>query len=386
MALTVSQTPQLYTPAYNSQEFVAISDQIGVSGFYYIATVQVNGGTTLVENIIQRPDGSIVFDAMEKVKNYIKHTIVPTSATFGIASDNAVSVTVVIKEYYTGAIHATSTYSYTAWNACLSDNDFRNFVYTDYVSNAGVTKLLSANANEYLDPDNQVSLYSDLWLYFFRNSCTSIVASLYSPLAVLIGTVTKAIPNTNQLIYYGNIGANFFDGSLYTPYVGCTVEFDILNGVSSNFSSSYTFVEPCTNYTEYNVYYSKRNGSYGFKRFELLSQDTETKKVNKVRMNPKILVGGVYSAPVYARENNIASTVITKNITLNSNWITEAQSESLAELFESPLVWIQKLGGDYIPVSITDTTYTLKKHINETLFNYTIQCEYDVQETRQRAI
>lgn len=386
MALTVSQTPQLYTPAYNTQEFTAISNQIGVPGFYYIATVQINGGTTLVENILQRPDGSVVFDAMEKVKNYIKHTIVPTSLTFGIARDNAVSVIVVIKEFYSGAIQATSTYSYTAWNACLTDNDFRNYNYLNYVSNAGVVKLLSNNSNEYLDPDTQATMYNDIWLYFFRNSCTSITATLYSPTAVVIGTVVKTLPTTNQLIYYGNIGAKFFSGSAYTPYVGCTVEFDILNGVSSNFFGAYKIIDTCTNHLEYNVYYFKRNGRVGSKRFELLSQESEVKKVNKVRLNPKTLVSGIYSAPVYARENNVASTIITKNITLNSNWITESQSNSLVELFESPLVWIQKLSGDYLAVSITDTSYQFKKLINEPLFNYTIQCEYDVQETRQRAI
>lgn len=103
-------------------------------------------------------------------------------------------------------------------------------------------------------------------------------------------------------------------------------------------------------------------------------------------MNTNVLTAGVYGSNVWDRENNIASTILTKTITLNSNWITESQSELLAELFDSPLVWIQKQDGDYTAVSITDTSYAFKKHINESLFNYTIQCEYDIQETRQRAI
>jgi hypothetical protein len=256
----------------------------------------------------------------------------------------------------------------------------------NYVSNSGVIKLLSNNPNEYLSPDSQVSLNSDLWLYFFKDNANTIDASLFDSVGTLIGTVSKNLPASSNLIVYGNIGANFFDGSAYTPVVGDSVEFDIITGGSSVFFGSYKFVEPCTNYTEYNVYYLKRNGSIGFKRFELLSSESETKKVNKVRMNTNVLTAGVYGSNVWDRENNIASTIITNTITLNSNWISETQSISLVELFNSPLVWIQREGSDYTAVSITDTSYAFKKHINESLFNYTIQCEYDIQETRQRAI
>lgn len=386
MALTVTQTPQLFTPAYNRQIFSAISSQISVIDFKYIVTVQVNSGAILTENILQRPDGRVVFDAMEKVKNYLAHKLVPNSSTFAEATNNAVSVIVVIKEYYSGAIQATSSYSYTAWNACLTDNDFRNFNYLDYVSNAGVIKLLSNNANEYLVPDSQVSLNSDLWLYFFKDNADTIDANLFDSVGTLLGTVSKNLPASTNLIVYGNIGNKFFDGSGLTPVVGDSVEFDIITGGSSVFFGSYKFVAPCTNYTEYNVYYLKRNGSIGFKRFELLSSESESKKVNKVRMNTNVLTAGVYGSNVWDRENNIASTIITNTITLNSNWISETQSSSLVELFNSPLVWIQREGSDYTAVSITDTNYAFKKLVNEPLFNYTIQCEYDVQETRQRAI
>ena len=82
MALVVSQQPQAYTPAYNSQVFTALSDQIAVADFKYIVTVQVNGGSIYTENILQRPDGYVVYDPIEIVKNYITRDYVdPTSVT-----------------------------------------------------------------------------------------------------------------------------------------------------------------------------------------------------------------------------------------------------------------------------------------------------------------
>lgn len=395
MAIVFKQKPQAYTPAYNKQIFVALSNQIAYADFYYIVTVQVNGGAILTENILQRPDGHAIFDVVEKVKNYIKHTLNPIEYDIVEATDNAVGVEVIVKEHYSGAVHSSVTYSYIAWNACLNDNDFRNFDYLDYVSTLADIRFLSINPFEYLSPDNEVSLNSDLWIYFFVNSRISrFELNLTDPFGVPIIDIVKTIPTTNKIVYtnIGRKGIDEYLGGVYC-YTGCVVSFNLVEPAAReedppiiHFSGSYTFVDPCTNYIEYNVYYLKRNGSFGFKRFNLLSSESESKKVNKVRMNTNLFDGSKYSSNVWDRENNIASTILTKTITLNSNWITENQSELLSELFSSPLVWIQKEGGDYIPVSITDTSYNFKKHINESLFNYTIQCEYDIQETRQRAI
>lgn len=75
MALTISQQPQELTPAYNSQTIVALSNQIAISDFYYFVEVVVNGDTanTYTESILQRPDGYLVFNPQEWVKNYIEH-------------------------------------------------------------------------------------------------------------------------------------------------------------------------------------------------------------------------------------------------------------------------------------------------------------------------
>lgn len=76
MALTVSQTPQIYTPAYNEQIFSCISNQIAVSDFYYLVQFQVGASIIYTKKILQRPDGYCVFDAIEVVKNYISiHSI-----------------------------------------------------------------------------------------------------------------------------------------------------------------------------------------------------------------------------------------------------------------------------------------------------------------------
>lgn len=384
MALTVSQTPQLYTPAYNDQIFSCLSDQIAISDFYYFVQIQVGASIVYTKKIIQRPDGACVFDAIEVVKNYIKHSFNPTVTNITYATDSAVGVTVYIKEFYSGAVQSTYTYNYVAWNACLDSITFSTYNYTDYVSNGGVIKLLSPNATEYLVPNGKINIKADNWFHFFKSDFTYIDFSLYRSSGILKGSITKTIP-TGAYIHYINMGAKLWDGSGLTVNVGDYVEVNI-EGASGTSTYSFTFTDVCSKSVQYNVYYYKRNGAIGFKTFELVSQETMTKKTNTVRMNTKTLVGGVYSAPTYAREKNTVSTTTQKSITLNTNWITEQQAIELNELFCSPMVWLQLETGAYYPITITDNSYKFSKHVNDKLFNYSITADYDNTETRQRGI
>lgn len=175
MALTVSQTPQLYTPAYNEQTFVALSNQIAVSDFYYLVQFQIGSSIIYTKKILQRPDGYCVFDAIEVVKNYIKHSFNPTVTGVTYATDSAVGVTVYIKEFYSGAVQSTYTYNYVAWNACLDADTFSAYDYRDYVSNTGVIKLLSPNATEYLVPNGKVNIKADNWLHFLSQTLIILI-------------------------------------------------------------------------------------------------------------------------------------------------------------------------------------------------------------------
>lgn len=384
MALTVTSTPQIYTPAYNEQIFVALSNQIAVADFYYLVQFQVGGSIIYTKKILQRPDGYCVFDAIEVVKNYIKHSFNPTVTDITYATDSAVAVTVYIKEFYSAAVQSTYTYNYVAWNACLDSLTFSTYDYRDYVTSGGVIKLLSPNASEYLVPNKVIDIKADNWLHFFKDDFLYIDFVLYRASGAVKGSITKTIPS-GAYIHYINTGAKLWAGSGVTVNPTDTLEINF-EGDSGGMSTSFTFKDICSKSVQYNVYYYKRNGGIGFKTFELVSQETMTKKTNSVRMNTKTLTSGVYSAPTYKREKNVVSTVSQKSITLNTNWITEQQAIELNELFDSPMVWLQLETGAYYPITITDNSYKFSKHVNDKLFNYSITADYDNTETRQRGI
>ena len=103
MALTIHQQPSVLTPAYNKQIIVAKSNQIAITDFKYYVEVVVNGDTshTFAQSFLQRPDGYLVFDAKEWVKNYIEHYFNPSlslTSPLEIATNKTVRVQVTITE------------------------------------------------------------------------------------------------------------------------------------------------------------------------------------------------------------------------------------------------------------------------------------------------
>ena len=163
MALTIYQEPQAYTPAYNEQTILALSNQIAITDFKYVVTVQVNGGTTYTYNVLQRPDGYLVFDAMEIVKNYITRDYFDPLGTYvDKAPGKSAAVIVTVKEYYSGAIHSTYSSTYVAYDACLNAEDFRNYAPTTYISDASSARLLSPLTSEFNYPELKIDILNDV--------------------------------------------------------------------------------------------------------------------------------------------------------------------------------------------------------------------------------
>ena len=385
MALTVSQQPQAYTPAYNSQVFTAISNQIAVADFKYIVTVQINAGTIYTENILQRPDGYLVYDPIELVKNYITRDYFdPTSVTCKYAEGKSCSVEVKIKEYYTGAIQSTTTINYIAYDACLTEHTFRNYLYTDYVSNGASVYLLENVANEFLLPDYRVDVKNDVWIHFFKNSCDKITITHSD--GVTISVIDLIIPATNNYIYYCNVGYSTLLANSIVPGEGDTVTIQIKQGATVRYTGSYTFTDLCTKFRKYTIQYLKRNGNIGRFNFEMISNINVSKKSETVRLNPAKIRSGVYGSNSWDAEKRTVSTQTTRQLTLNTNWLTAEQSESLEECFDSPVRWLVDDNQNYKAITITDSSYKINEAFGDPLFFYKVEAEFDVQETRQRGI
>lgn len=386
MALTITQYPLSKTPAYNDQWFIGSSNQTAISDFYYKIDFTCNS-VTLTEKVLPDLNGRFVYNAKEKAKNFIEHYFNPNDVTFKEATNKAVSVTLTVTEYYSGALQTAGAYtmSYVAFDASLNEADFENYVPNTYCTNLlGSPKVLNV-------ADSVVTTKTDIWAHLFL---PVTVTTLSYRLDYYVNTVYKGSLSlttfTANKIYLANLGYKTLLSLGHTLAVGQNVTIELINVPTTGFETSvyiynYTVTEICSRFDITRLYYLSRSGRILYKQFSLAATKRMSKKTSNVRLGKGNVVSGIMTTNRWDREVHEVANVTTYTSTLTSDWISESQNEALQELFDSPIVW-QHDGTNYIPVTITDTSYDFKKHNSDKLFNYTVNIEYNTQETRQRGL
>lgn len=117
---------------------------------------------------------------------------------------------------------------------------------------------------------------------------------------------------------------------------------------------------PCRPDNLITLYYINKQGGLCWVHCDMKNIISNNIKRNQIEVNEGI------------RNYNIQNY---KSYVLNTNFLTDEQSEQIQDLFISPKVWLF----DYIsetpyPVVITDTKSTIKNRMNDKMFNYTINC------------
>ncbi len=393
MALTVLQQPSTLTPAYNKQIFTALSNQVAITDFKYIVEIVCNGDTanTYVENIDKRPDNHLVFDAQEWVKNYIVHYFNPLNTTpfIEVATGKTAQVVFKIKEFYSGIVQSTTTVTYYAFDACLTEieplQDWEKFLFKSGVYQSAFLGKESSN----LLPDSRVVLGQDVILHFINKQATmldNIIVELRRGGSVIGGYSIGTLPTKvyDYDTYVMRLNSNYLSGAI----VGDEVRVDFFDSTATRINRfSYVFTDICTKYEDYIIYYLDRTGNILPFHFEKVSRETTNLTTNKVLLNKDTLnvVTGQYGSREFQRESHIVSTLEENTLTLNTNWITDAQSIRLKEMFTSPQRWVL-IDGLYYSCTLKDSSYEVKKSVNDKLFNYTITVDLGLMETRQRGL
>jgi hypothetical protein len=394
MALTITQQPEILTPAYNKQYVTAISNQIAIADFKYVVTVEVNtSGQIYTENILQRPDGYLVFDAQQWVKNYIQHFFNPVlslASPIQVATNKSVAVKLIITEFYSGVLQTANkvTINYYAFDGCLNDKAFAAYNYNDYLFNATSGKLFLSKDITTITPDNRLMLGQDFYLHFIQNTAvpiTNISVDLRRGASTIDNVNIASMPtSTAYNTFVMRLNSTMFTTA--TPQVGDVIRTSFNSAAGNIVRYSITLKELCTKYKDYVLYYLDRDGNILFFHFEKLSKTNFNKKVNSVTLQKDYLNASFnYTSNSWDREVHNISTMIDSTITLNTDWITETQSTQLNDLFSSPIVYLWD-GTEYRPVTITNNSYEEYKLDNESLFNYNVTCSFDTMETRQRGI
>jgi hypothetical protein len=390
MALTIYKKPQVLTPAYNAQVFTALSTNIAIADFKYVVKVTING-KIYTKEYLQRPDGWLVVDVKEWVQNFIQHYFNPALSLaypIEVATNKSITVLVEVGDYYSGVDHFTYAYTYRAFDASLTDDAFRLYNYNDYIFNQTAGKLFLSKTTSTITPDNRLVLGQDLYLHFINpvaNPITSLSIQLRRSNVTIDGSSFASLPVAGLYdIYAIRLNTNIF---IATPLVGDVIRVVFYDSSLVETRYSITIKDICTKYTDHVLYYLDRDGNIVFFHFDKISKNSFTKKTNNVTLNADRLntTTGAYGSNTWDREDHTISMSIESTVLLNTDWITEEQSQQLNDLWSSPQVWLWD-GIKLIAVNSPSGAYEEYKSANESLVNYTVTLNLGTVETRQRGI
>ncbi len=404
MAITISQQPQAFTPAYNDQYITALSNQLAQPDFKYKVEVDVtyvlNGTPTTSTYIyyhVPRPDGTLVFNAMETVKNFINHFMKPNEFNIVECVNSKVDVSIDIIETWTGSTGTTSTITYKAWNASLTEKQAHNsnYNYIDFTSTNSAIKVHNVG-NSGILPNNIVTMKQDVLLQFVKPAdLFRIDYRVIDTNGVdILDSYTYTGSMTTNKIYQINASPQLAINQSFTIAEDYFIQVVFLKSNLTTVIGSYTFKvgSLCTKHEVNRIYYLNRNGGISSFPFEMLSTQTIDSKTSEVSLGNKELISGVYTSLPYKHETFTVSTEETYMVNLQTNWITAQQSIYLEELFSSPLKWLVNeevaYGNlfNYVPITSMSKQYLINKHENMKLFNYGIEVKLSIKETRQRAL
>ena len=112
------------------------------------------------------------------------------------------------------------------------------------------------------------------------------------------------------------------------------------------------------------------------------TKNTEIKK-NNYKQNQNVWSSTNYNYNTRSRGLTQYETILNDTITIQSDWITQAESIWLEQLVSSPDVYIYE-GSNLVSVNITNTSYQTKYEASEQLFNLSVSFQYSHNRKRQR--
>jgi len=375
VALSITQQPNAYQPAYNDTNFV-ITESSGAiytkDNFKFIGDVKVNSASIakLKSPIYYGSTNKGVFNIGRILENYVSYD-------FNLNDTSASGCTNSIKDYsvefgYEFSTSATGTITEylnltsatgSVWNASLNSIDLVSYSgqYTMNGSGKFLTPLRSKT----------ISRTQKDFLYAIRNTATSAVVT-YSDST----TQTIALPSSKVV--------RIPCGSQLTIPSGATYYDIVLKVGATTLSETYriTLFDECSKYETTDIFFLNSLGGFDSFRFDKVRRDNYAIERKQYKSNPYTL-GATYAYETSSFKLKTYDTLSTHRVKLFSNWITEQQSEWLRDLIESPVVFMYD-GMTLVAVNVDTNTYEVKRHVQDKVFNIEFDVVYSFENKRQR--
>jgi len=398
MAITINTEPNDIAPVYSDISYVVTSTNYAQSNFKFVAVVKNAAGTIIAKlkaPIFHGTTDKGVFNISRILQNYVTYDFTQNLGTLTKCLNSYIGYSVEFGEEYGGTeyLNLTSDTGKYAWNGLFdlygtetadtykinvpsstpkfltrvrtrrvttSQYDYLHFLLLGF--NA-TPKIIAYDAAGSSIATSQIKLpwaasVSDLSQFMVRFGCGPVQLNALVAAELDSGTAGNVIP-TNTAYY--------------------TIQ--IQTGAGSAGSEVYRFdiVEECSKYLPQYLNFLNPLGGFESVRCSMASKDKYNISRKQFKRNNYTLSGNTYAYDTSKHGITNYAVEKTKEVTLNTNWLTETEFEWLQDLIASPVVFLGN-----IPVNIVETSYEVFDYVDGPN-NLKITVQYTEPERLQNA-
>jgi hypothetical protein len=381
MAVTINQEPQAISPVGNYLTFTFDSDQTGQDNFSFYVEVYINSSFHSAHTIFPENSANARIDVSGILRTFVSSNI--PSSTIDEDYSNALTeyAIIVYERYGTPPINQASATSTTLqiFNGSLRYPEFTLWDYTAYDPATTLDSLFLTDfprtEKRYVRFDENLFLASfctvsapiTLFIQLFDIAGNTIASDSYG-----LTQTDFTLINVGPQIIVANttITQNDFD-QCYRYYV-----YIDYSGASNTETYFIYMDQDCTRYDPVRLLWLNKYGVWDSFTFKLLSQESTDVTSSRYEGEPGEWGGSDYRYTLSKGMNRTYHKHAVDKLLINSDWMKEAvQNWLVRELFESPVVYIQKSYGSVELVNVTNANYLLKQRRKDGLIQEQILLE-----------
>ena len=390
--ITLTQPSISILPAFNRINYSIVSTNANEVGFKYVVKVYNSNDeliTTAYYDSPADPSDAVEFDVSKFVSTQFSYD----------------------KGFYETATHSNSTniikgFYLKCYEYYEVDGEYVIVLASEVVSS---TKYALAAAFPLLELDDW---YADVNLYTGANNSTYKPLTAWDTIKVretdaqVFAFINSGyLTNVELLVTYTNATTQtyYITPAVVSPYVVTYIQVTPLtyggsisniqlfvnwnNGSARRYKFATLFTQECGKFDPMRIAYLNKYGAFDFFNFDLVNKTTLSIEKKGYQRD---YTGSIYEADGVRVKNinPIYYTKETQNWKIISDYLNDAQSELIRELYSSPLVYLNLVNDNYIrpswiPVKPNATSYEIKKTASDKLFNLELDLEFGLENNRQ---
>ena len=390
--ITLTQPSISILPAFNRINYQIVSTNATEVGFKYVVKVYNSANELITTAYYDSPaDASdpVEFDVSKFVSTQFEYT----KGFYETATSS--NSTNIIKGFY------LKVYEYYE-----VAGEFVIVLASEVVSSTKYALAASFPLLELDDWYDDVNLYNGVSNTTYKPLTAWDTIKVRETDAQVFGFVnTGFLTNVELLVTYNNATTSTYfiakSGTTYpnvnyfqiTPltYGGSIASIQLFvnwnNGSARRYKFATLYTQECGKFDPIRMAYLNKYGAFDFFNFDLVNKTTLTIEKKGYQRNYD---GSIYQAGgvIVKNINPVYFTNETQVWKIISDYLNDAQSELIRELYSSPLVYMNLVNDNYIrpswiPVKPTATSYEIKKTATDKLFNLELDLEFGLENNRQ---